>query len=121
MPSVIERERGGSAVRTFGAAPLRADGGAASNAWLMQFQADVLGVPIERPAMLEMTAFGAAGLAGLAAGVWPDASAFAAARDVTRWEPGGAGEDARRLATDGHRGWRRAVRATLAWARDDGA
>jgi glycerol kinase len=114
------RERGGSAVRTFGASALRADGGATANDWLMQFQADVLGVPLERPAMVEMTAFGAAGLAGLAAGVWSSAAAFASTREVTRWEPGGAGEDAQRVATEGHRGWRRAVRATLAWARDGG-
>ena len=114
------RERGGSAVRTFGASPLRADGGATANGWLMQFQADVLGVPIERPAMLEMTAFGAAGLAGLAAGVWPSAASFASCRDAERFEPGAAGEDVRRVAADGHRGWRRAVRTALTWARDPG-
>jgi glycerol kinase len=112
------RERGGEAVRAFGTAPLRADGGAATNAWLMQFQADVLGVAIERPAMPEMTALGAAGLAGLAGGVWTSGAEFVARREVTRWEPGGAGDDARAAALDGHRGWRRAVRATLAWARD---
>jgi glycerol kinase len=49
---------------------LRVDGGAAQNDWLMQFQADVLGVPVERPDMVETTALGAAGLAGLATGVW---------------------------------------------------
>ena len=49
---------------------LRVDGGATMNDWLMQFQADMLGVPVERPDMVETTALGAAGLAGLAAGVW---------------------------------------------------
>ena len=49
---------------------LRVDGGATANAWLMQFQADVLGVHVERPDIVETTALGAAGLAGLAAGVW---------------------------------------------------
>ena len=49
---------------------LRVDGGAAANDWLMQFQADVLGMPVERPDMVETTALGAAGLAGLALGVW---------------------------------------------------
>ena len=49
---------------------LRVDGGATMNDWLMQFQADILGVPVERPDMVETTALGAAGLAGLAAGVW---------------------------------------------------
>ena len=47
---------------------LRVDGGAAANDFLMQFQADLLGVPVERPAMLETTALGAAGLAGIATG-----------------------------------------------------
>jgi glycerol kinase len=95
---------------------LRVDGGATANAWLMQFQADVLGVPVERPAMPELTALGAAGLAGLAAGVWtPDA--FVAAREAATFAPG-AGAPAARA---GRAGWRRAVRAALAWARDDGA
>jgi glycerol kinase len=49
---------------------LRVDGGAAANDWLMQFQADILGVRVERPAVLETTALGAAYLAGLAAGYW---------------------------------------------------
>jgi len=51
-------------------AELRADGGAASNDFLMQFQADILGKPVVRPANIETTALGAAFLAGLAAGVW---------------------------------------------------
>ena len=95
---------------------LRVDGGATANAWLMQFQADVLGVPVERPAMPELTALGAAGLAGLAAGVWtPDA--FVAAREAATFAPGAGAPAAR----SGRAGWRRAVRAALAWARDDGA
>ena len=55
---------------------LRVDGGAAANDWLMQFQADVLGVPVERPDMVETTALGAAGLAGLALGVWRSPASF---------------------------------------------
>jgi glycerol kinase len=51
---------------------LRVDGGAAANDMLMQFQADVLGKPVVRPAVLETTALGAAYLAGLATGFWPD-------------------------------------------------
>jgi len=47
------------------------DGGASSNDLLMQFQADLLGVPVVRPRMIETTAFGAAFLAGLAVGFWP--------------------------------------------------
>jgi glycerol kinase len=50
----------------------KVDGGASQNDLLMQFQADLLGVPVERPRLIETTAFGAAFLAGLAAGVWKD-------------------------------------------------
>ena len=57
---------------------LRADGGASANGFLMQFQADMLGVPIERPAVVETTAFGAALLAGLSCGFYADADAVAA-------------------------------------------
>ena len=52
---------------------LRADGGAAANDLLMQFQADITGVPVIRPAQTETTALGAAYLAGLAVGFWQDA------------------------------------------------
>ena len=94
---------------------LRVDGGATENDWLMQFQADVLGVPVERPDMIETTALGAAGLAGIASGVWPDAGAFIESRTHARFTPG----DGVRAAQAGAREWRRAVRAALAWARDD--
>jgi glycerol kinase len=97
-----------------GKAPLRVDGGATENNWLMQFQADVLGVPVDRPEQIETTALGAAGLAGLAAGIWPDVEAFQATREFTRFEPG-AGSD---LARAGAAEWARAVRAALSWARD---
>ena len=60
---------------------LRADGGAASNDMLMQFQADLLGVPVERPAFLETTALGAAYLAGLASGFWADTAEIAALQE----------------------------------------
>ncbi len=94
---------------------LRVDGGAAQNDWLMQFQADVLGVPVERPALVETTALGAAGLAGLATGVWGDAEEFLRARAVRTFEPGPGAVAAREAV----RGWERAVRAALAWAADD--
>ncbi len=51
---------------------LRVDGGAAANNLLMQLQADLLGVPLQRPTTLEATALGAISMAGLGAGVWPD-------------------------------------------------
>lgn len=53
---------------------LRVDGGATSNDWLMQFQSDILGVAVRRPVVQETTALGAAYLAGLATGVWPELS-----------------------------------------------
>jgi glycerol kinase len=93
---------------------LRVDGGATANDWLMQFQADILGVQVERPRNIETTAFGAAGLAGIAAGVWPDADRFLAAQHFTRFEARRPSEDAEQLRA----GWGRAVRAALAWARD---
>ena len=93
---------------------LRVDGGASANDWLMQFQADVLGVPVERPDLVETTALGAAGLAGMAEGVWGSGAEFLASRTFARFEPA-----ADRSAGDaGYAGWRRAVRTTLAWARD---
>jgi glycerol kinase len=95
---------------------LRVDGGAAANDWMMQFQADQLGVPVERPDLVETTALGAAGLAGIAAGVWTSPAEFLAGRTFTRFEPAASrsGPDA------DHAGWLRAVRATLGWARDRG-
>jgi glycerol kinase len=96
---------------------LRVDGGASANGWLMQFQADVLGVPVERPHLVESTALGAAGLAGTAAGIWPDAAAFLATRRFDRFVPGEGAAAARTAVA----GWDRAVRAALAWARDGGS
>ena len=92
---------------------LRVDGGATANDWLMQFQADVLGVPVERPDIVETTALGAAGLAGLAAGLWANGDEFLAGRQFARFIPSGSVS-----ATAGYAGWRRAVRGALAWARD---
>ncbi|MDQ3673506.1 MAG: glycerol kinase GlpK [Gemmatimonadota bacterium] len=95
---------------------LRVDGGASANDWLLQYQADVLGIPVERPDMIETTALGAAGLAGIAAGVWRDAEEFIGTRKFARFEPVGSREP----AEEGMKGWQRAVRATLGWARDRG-
>ncbi|HET8771054.1 MAG TPA: glycerol kinase GlpK [Gemmatimonadaceae bacterium] len=96
---------------------LRVDGGATSNNWLMQFQADLLGVNVERPDVIETTAMGAAGLAGIASGVWPDAASFFGSRTYQRFTPG-PGAAAARAARGG---WARAVRAAVSWARDTGA
>ncbi len=67
---------------------LRVDGGASANELLMRFQADLLGVPVVRPEVLETTALGAANLAGLAVGFWKDASEIHAnRRESRRFEP----------------------------------
>lgn len=95
------------------AAELAVDGGASQNDWLMQFQADVLGLTVRRPRIVETTALGSAGLAGIATGIWRDADAFLAASDEPdRFEP--EIDDAQREAL--LRGWQRAVHATLAWS-----
>lgn len=88
---------------------LRVDGGAAANNLLMQFQADVLGVRIDRPENLETTALGAAYLAGLAEGVWRDTSAIVAQHRISRtYEPAlGADERSAHLER-----WKRAVART---------
>ena len=91
---------------------LRVDGGAAANDWLMQFQADVLGIPVERPDMVETTALGAAGLAGIALGVWRGTSDFLSGRRFTRFQPRVGGEERERLRAE----WSRAVQTALAWA-----
>jgi glycerol kinase len=67
---------------------LRVDGGASSNDFLMQFQSDVLGVPVERPKLVETTAMGAAALAGLAVGFWSSPDELAKARQLDeRFKP----------------------------------
>jgi glycerol kinase len=89
---------------------LRVDGGACRNDFLMQFQADILGIPVHRPKNLEVTALGAAGLAGIGAGVWDDATAFAAATsaDLDVFEP----QMAAAARAERYEGWRDAVART---------
>ncbi len=91
-------------------ATIRIDGGMAANDWLCQFLADMLEVPVERPEHLETTALGAAFLAGLATGVWPDCAALTRTwRRGACFEPRMAPADRARLAA----GWQDAVRRTL--------
>ena len=92
---------------------LRVDGGATSNDWLMQFQADVLGVPVERPDCIETTALGAGGLAGISAGVWKTADEFISRRKFDVFEPRMSRDQAATLLS----GWHRAVGAATHWAR----
>jgi len=90
---------------------LQVDGGASRNDFLMQFQADVLGAPVRRPAQLEATAMGAAALAGRAIGFFDDAAALGG--ELTTFEP--------RLDPDRreelYAGWKRAVERSRDWAR----
>ena len=91
---------------------LRVDGGGAPNNFLMQFQADQLGVPVDRPRTTEITALGAAFLAGLAVGFWRDRTEIAGKWEVDRtfmpvMEPG--------LREHKYAGWLRAVERTRGW------
>lgn len=92
---------------------LRVDGGAAQNDWLLAFQADILGIPVRRPGLVETTALGAAGLAGLATGVWRDGLEFLGALgDPSIFTPTMAVRD-RTIALAG---WRRALNAARTWS-----
>ncbi len=92
---------------------LRADGGAISNDFLAQFQSDLLDTPLQRAAISETTALGAAGLAGLAVGFWDSREHFAGHRQNQRtFEPNMPAAQRDALLA----GWRRAVKATLAFA-----
>jgi glycerol kinase len=94
---------------------LRVDGGACQNDFLMQFQADVLGTPVERPAVLEVTALGAAVLAGLGSGFWKQRGELeAAAGSRTLFEPNLPEAERESL----YRGWKRAVERSRDWVVD---
>ena len=93
---------------------LRVDGGASANDTLMQFQADILGVPVVRPALTESTALGAAYLAGLAAEVWRDPEEIGTLPlDHRRFEPRMPRSQAREL----RQRWNEAVLRSQAWER----
>ena len=92
---------------------MRADGGASANGFLMQFQADVLGIPVVRPAVTETTAMGAAYLAGLAVGVWESREQVAALWRTDRIFQPQWSEDQR---TERLRQWHRAVLRAMSWA-----
>ena len=89
---------------------LRVDGGAAANDSLMQFQADILGVPVVRPAVTETTALGAASLAGLAVGFWKEPSEFSSGKD-RHFEPKMSHAQARTLRER----WNEAVARSKNW------
>jgi glycerol kinase len=89
---------------------LRVDGGAIANDFLAQFQADIVGVPVQRPRCAETTALGAAYLAGLAVGFWSSREEIARHWQAERtFVPACSAEERERLYAD----WKRAVAATL--------
>jgi glycerol kinase len=92
---------------------LKADGGAVANAWLMQFQADVLGVPVIVPEVAETTALGAAYLAGIATGLWTADQVREMWRESRRYEP--RTEQAQRDDLLGR--WREALARSRGWSR----
>jgi glycerol kinase len=91
---------------------LRVDGGMVVNELLMQFQADLLGLPVVRPAVSETTALGAAFAAGLSVGFWRDREELASLwSEERRWRPAMADGERRERV----RQWRRAVERTFGW------
>ena len=95
---------------------LRVDGGATANSTLLQFQADILDVPVVRPVVAETTALGAAYAAGLAVGFWSDLDELRANwQEDRRWEPAMDADERERL----YRNWKKAVSKTLDWVDDD--
>jgi glycerol kinase len=98
---------------------LKVDGGMTANELLMQFQADVLGVPVVRPVVPETTCLGAAYAAGLAVGYWPDIESLRANwKKAAEWRPAMAADARNRH----YRKWKKAVQRTMAWldADDEG-
>jgi glycerol kinase len=92
---------------------LRADGGGTANRFLMQFQSDVLGVPVEVAAIRETTSLGAALLAGLAVGVWKTTDELRKRHAVAaRYEPKMSDDQRNGLYAD----WQRAVERSRGWA-----
>jgi len=91
---------------------LRVDGGAVQNNFLMQFQSDILNVPVERPIVSETTALGAAYLAGLAVGYWGSQEEIAKQWVIDKkFEPGMSDSEREKL----YEGWKKAVHAAMAF------
>src|SRR5207244_2611690 len=89
---------------------MKADGGASAMDLLLQFQADLLGVPVTRPQIQETTALGAAYLAGLAEGVWSPADLAGYWRADRTFQPRSSDE-----VESAYAGWKRAVERSLRW------
>jgi glycerol kinase len=98
-------------------AGLRVDGGAAANDLLLQVQADLLGVPVERPVVTETTALGAGYLAGLAVGYWRDQAEIESNWELDRRFEPRMSADRRKSVVEG---WHRAVERSRGWAGNTG-
>lgn len=94
---------------------LMVDGGATSNNYLMQFQADILGVEVDRPAIVESTALGAAYLAGLKAGIWTLEGIRKIRKTERKFTPNLNQKERERL----YARWQKAVERTFNWAKDE--
>jgi glycerol kinase len=94
---------------------LRADGGATANGWLMQFQADMLGVPVVVPEITQTTALGAAYLAGVATELWTEEETREMWREDRRYEPQMSDDERQTLLSD----WRRALERSRRWVISD--
>jgi len=106
----MQADWNGDAGGDAGIATLRVDGGMSASDWAMQFLSDIIGAPVDRPEVLETTALGAAWLAGMRAGVYPDMAGFAEGWALERrFQP--AMDDATRQVK--YAAWRRAVQATI--------
>jgi glycerol kinase len=96
---------------------LRVDGGAVANNFLMQFQSDILGTKVERPVVREVTALGAAYLAGLAVGFWSDLDEVRSKSVIDReFHPGIEAAERNKL----YKGWQKAVARARSWEEQEG-
>lgn len=94
---------------------LKIDGGASANNFLMQFQSDILGVPVDRPQVIETTALGASYLAGLAVGFWNSKEEIEKNWNVDKhFEPAMDNEKREKL----YKGWKKAVERAMKWAEE---
>ncbi len=110
---VLEAMQDDSGIKLKG---LKVDGGACANNFLMQFQGDILDVPVNRPEVIETTALGAAYLAGLAVGFWKNKEEIKEKWAINRtFEPNMEEEKRRTL----YRGWKKAVRRAMEWEKED--
>jgi len=97
---------------------LKVDGGMVANGGLMQFQADILGIPVIRPKVVETSALGAAYAAGLAVGFWSGLDELRSNwQEGQRWEPQMTAEERERLLRE----WHKAISKSLDWVTEDTA